>query len=117
MARLSTHVLDIAHGRPAAAMTVEVYRLIDGRREPLTTARTNAQGRTDEPLISGERLEVGTYELEFHVGSYFKAMGVPQSDPPFLDHVVVRIGIAEADGSYHVPLLVAPYSYSTYRGT
>ena len=116
MARLSTHVLDIAHGRPAAGMTIEVHLVRDGRRDSLAVAQTNAQGRTDEPLVPGDPLEVGTYELVFHVGAYFKVLGVAQSDPPFLDQVVVRVGLADRDGRYHVPLLVSPYGYSTYRG-
>ena len=98
-------------------MTIEVHCLRDGRTEPLAAVQTNAQGRTDEPLVSDERLEVGTYELVFHVGAYFKTLGVALSDPPFLDQVVVRVGIADAEGNYHVPLLVSPYGYSTYRGT
>jgi 5-hydroxyisourate hydrolase len=117
MARLSTHVLDIAHGRPAAGMTIEVHFLEDGHRSPLASALTNAQGRTDEALVSGGLLTAGTYELVFHVGAYFKTLGVSQSDPPFLDQVVVRVGLADPEGSYHVPLLVSPYGYSTYRGT
>jgi 5-hydroxyisourate hydrolase len=117
MGRLSTHVLDLAHGRAAAAMTVEVLRVREGARESVAVSQTNAQGRTDQPLVSGDRLEVGTYELVFHVGAYFKALGVALSEPPFLDQVIVRVGLADADGSYHVPLLVSPYGYSTYRGT
>ena len=117
MGRLSTHVLDIAHGRAAAAMAIEVYRLRDGHRESVAAARTNAQGRTDAPLLSDERLAAGVYELVFQVGAYFNGIGVALSDPPFLDQVVVRVGIADAEDSYHVPLLVSPYGYSTYRGT
>ena len=80
-------------------------------------AVTNAQGRTDVPLLAGDRLEPGTYELTFHVGAYFARAGIALSSPPFLDLVVVRIGLADAAGDYHVPLLISPYGYSTYRGT
>jgi 5-hydroxyisourate hydrolase len=78
---------------------------------------TNADGRTDQPLLSGETIPVGLYELVFHVAAYFKAQGVSLPDPPFLDEVPIRFGIAEAQGHYHVPLLISPYGYSTYRGS
>ena len=114
MAQLSTHVLDTARGIPAAGVLVEV-RLVG--REPLATATTNAQGRTDTPLISRDRLECGVYELTFHVGDYFRRSGVMLSDPPFLDRVVIRVGVADPAGQYHIPLLVSPYGYTTYRGS
>jgi hydroxyisourate hydrolase len=114
MAQLSTHVLDTARGIPAAGVLVEV-RLVG--REPLATATTNAQGRTDTPLISRDRLECGVYELTFHVGDYFRRNGVMLSDPPFLDRVVIRVGVADPAGQYHIPLLVSPYGYTTYRGS
>jgi hydroxyisourate hydrolase len=114
MAQLSTHVLDTARGIPAAGVLVEV-RLVG--REPLATATTNAQGRTDTPLISRDRLECGVYELTFHVGDYFRRNGVKLSDPPFLDRVVIRVGVADPAGLYHIPLLVSPYGYTTYRGS
>lgn len=118
MARLSTHVLDTAHGRPAAGLDLELYRIgPSGERTFVTAARTNADGRTDTPLLSGETIPVGLYELIFHVAAYFKAQGLPLPDPPFLDEVPIRFGIAEAKGHYHVPLLIAPYGYSTYRGS
>ena len=117
MARLSTHVLDTARGLPAQGVIVEVHIVRGGDRESLAIATTNAQGRTDAPLVSADRLEVGTYELTFHVGNYFKGLGTPLSTPPFLDSVVVRVGIADAGGDYHIPLLISPYGYSTYRGT
>lgn len=117
MARLSTHVLDTAHGRPAHGVAIELHLVRDGVRDLLATAVTNADGRTDAPLLSGERLEPGVYELSFHTADYFRRAGVMLSDPPFLDVVVVRVGIADAAGHYHVPLLLAPYGYSTYRGT
>lgn len=118
MARLSTHVLDTAHGRPAAGLDLELYRLGPaGQRTFVTAASTNADGRTDAPLLSGETLPVGLYELVFHVAAYFKAQGLTLPDPPFLDEVVIRFGIADATGHYHVPLLLSPYGYSTYRGS
>jgi 5-hydroxyisourate hydrolase len=117
MAQLSTHVLDTARGVPAAGVLVEV-RLVGGSpQEPLATATTNAQGRTDAPLIARDRLERGVYELTFHVGDYFRRNGVTLTDPPFLDRVVIRIGVADPAGHYHIPLLVSPYGYTTYRGT
>jgi 5-hydroxyisourate hydrolase len=116
MAQLSTHVLDTARGLPAANVLVEA-RIVRGHvREALSSATTNAHGRTDVPLLARDRLEPGVYELVFHVGEYFRRTGVVLSDPPFLDHVVIRIGVADPDGHYHVPLLIAPYGYSTYRG-
>jgi 5-hydroxyisourate hydrolase len=114
MAQLSTHVLDTARGIPAAGVLVEV-RLVG--QEPLATATTNAQGRTDAPLISRDRLERGVYELTFHVGDYFRRNGIMLSDPPFLDRVVIRVGVADPAGQYHIPLLVSPYGYTTYRGS
>jgi len=117
MGHLSTHVLDTARGVPAAGVLVEV-RLVRGTESTrVAAATTNAQGRTDAPLMRGEPLERGTYELTFHVGDYFRRAGVALSDPPFLDQVVIRVGIADADAGYHVPLLISPYGYTTYRGT
>lgn len=117
MGRLSTHVLDTAAGKPAAGLTIVLHRCSDGERNRLKKLVTNADGRTDEPLLSGAQLEAGVYELVFSAGDYFRAQGVPLSDPPFLDQVVIRFGIADPQGSYHVPLLLAPYGYSTYRGS
>ena len=117
MARLSTHVLDTSRGAPAAGVRVDVHIVHDGARRRLASAETNADGRTDAPLLSGERLDVGVYELTFHAGDYFRRAGIALTDPPFLDQVVIRVGIADAAGSYHVPLLLAPYGYSTYRGS
>lgn len=111
--RLTTHVLDTARGRPAAGVTIEL-RAGD---ETLKTVRTNADGRTDEPLLSGEALTAREYELLFHVGDYFAAAGLAREGAPFLDRVPVRFGIGDPDAHYHVPLLVSPWSYSTYRGS
>ena len=112
--RLTTHVLDTAHGRPAADLALRL-RSEDG--ELLADARTNADGRLDAPLLEGERMVVGHYAIEFHVADYFRSFGVPMEDPPFIDVVTVRFGVAKADRPLHVPLLVSPYGYSTYRGS
>ena len=114
MARLSTHVLDTAHGKPAAGMRIRLFATHNETRCLLKSATTNKDGRTDEPLLAGDRLETGMYELEFDVGDYF---GLAGGQPPFLREVVVRFGVSDAAGNYHVPLLVSPYSYSTYRGS
>jgi 5-hydroxyisourate hydrolase len=116
MGRLTTHVLDAAGGIPAAGLKIELYR-IDGGPKLLKSVTTNADGRVDGPLLEGESLRRGQYELLFHAGDYLKAKGHPLSDPPFLDVIPIRFGIANADQHYHVPLLLAPYSFSTYRGS
>jgi 5-hydroxyisourate hydrolase len=113
MAKLSTHVLDISRGGPAQGIAIELR--LDGRL--VRSAITNMDGRTDQPLVLADRLETGVYELVFHAGDYFRAAGVELSDPPFLDVVVIRFGVADPAGNYHVPLLLSPYGYSTYRGS
>ena len=115
--RLSTHVLDTANGVPAAGVRIELFRLEPGPREALATVSTNRDGRTDAPLLAGEALRVGRYELVFHVGDYFRTRGMVLADPAFLDQVPVRFGIADPTAGYHVPLLVSPWSYGTYRGS
>lgn len=117
MGRLTTHVLDTAHGRPGRDIEVGLYRIVDNSRLHITSIRTNADGRGDQPLLEGSALQAGVYELDFHVGSYFTALGVPQTQPPFLDVVTLRFGVADASQHYHVPLVVTPWSYSTYRGS
>lgn len=117
MARLSTHVLDTMHGRPAAGVTIELYALDGAARSLVKSVVTNADGRTDAPLLTGEAYRPGQYELVFHVGDYFRGCGVTLPAPAFLDIVPLRFGIAETDGHYHVPLLASPWSYSTYRGS
>ena len=112
MGRLSTHILDTSTGKPAAAVRVVLRR--DG--EVLVDTRTNADGRTDKPLLDGPAFANGSYELTFHMGDYFRACGTAVSDPPFLDVIPLRFSIAE-DAHYHVPLLVSPFGYSTYRGS
>ncbi len=117
MGHLSTHVLDTVKGGPAANVAVELYRIgPDGSRTLVTERWTNADGRTDTPLLSADAFEAGTYELIFHIGAHFRATGAPVADPPFLDVVPLRFTLA-ADGHYHVPLLCSPWSYSTYRGS
>jgi 5-hydroxyisourate hydrolase len=117
MGKLTTHVLDTAHGRPAANITIELWRLEGDARHFIKTVHTNADGRTDAPLLVDEALVVGVYELVFAVGTYFTGQAVPTSTPPFLDQVPVRFAIADAGAHYHVPLLVSPWAYSTYRGS
>ena len=113
--KLTTHVLDTARGRPAEGMAIELFRY--GEHERLVAVRTNADGRTDEPLLAEGELRAGSYELVFDVGSYFAGAGLGAEDEPFLGLVPVRFGIADPDASYHVPLLASPWSYSTYRGS
>jgi 5-hydroxyisourate hydrolase len=115
--RLTTHVLDTTSGQPGAGLAVELFRLDGDARRPLARLTTNDDGRTPEPLLAGTDLVCGSYELVFHVGEYFRGRGVPLSDPAFLDQVPVRFGIADPARHYHVPLLVSPYGYSTYRGS
>jgi 2-oxo-4-hydroxy-4-carboxy-5-ureidoimidazoline decarboxylase len=114
--RLSTHVLDTMRGLPAAGVKVELYEVDASATGLIAHATTNADGRTDAPLIAGVPLRIGTYRLDFHIGEYF-ARGGGGADPPFLDVVPVRFSIAEPEGHYHVPLLASPWSYTTYRGS
>ena len=115
MGRLTTHILDTANGRPAAHVDIRLYAL-DGRRELRASTVSNSDGRTDEPLLDGHAMQTGSYELEFDVGKYFVSQGCAVGEPAFLDTVVIRFA-ANADEHYHVPLLVSPWSYSTYRGS
>lgn len=115
--RLTTHVLDTANGRPAAGVRIELARLTAQRREPLAEATTNADGRCDAPLVAGDAFAPGQYELTFHVGAYFRALGAAVGEPAFLEAVPVRFGVARGGQHYHVPLLISPYGYSTYRGS
>ena len=118
MAGLSTHVLDTVRGGPAEGVTIELYVIgEDGRRAPVARAVTNADGRTDAPLISAAHARVGTFELVFHVGDYFRRSGAKTADPAFLDVIPIRFSIADPKAHYHVPLLASPWSYSTYRGS
>lgn len=115
--RLSTHVLDSYHGRPAVGVTLELFEVGKSERARLARATTNQDGRIDHPLMASEPLRVGTYELQFHIGDYFKSCGVVLPAKPFLDVVPIRFGISEPEGHYHVPLVTTPWSYSTYRGS
>ncbi len=115
-AKLSTHVLDTAHGVPAPGLKIELWRL-DGARALLKTVHTNSDGRTDAPLLDGAEMQVGQYELVFFVGDYFAQKSSAPTDGKFLDAVPVRFGITDASASYHVPLLCSPWAYSTYRGS
>ena len=116
MGRLTTHVLDTAQGKPGASIAVTVYR-VDGERRRVATATTNADGRCDSPLVDGENFAAGVYEIVFGVGEYFARSGSTLPDPPFVGDVILRFGVAAPDQHYHVPLLVSPWSYSTYRGS
>ncbi len=115
--RLTTHVLDTMSGQPAAGITFRLARLEGTASHILTEAETNADGRADSPLLQGDDLIVGAYELLFFVGDYFRKMGVALPDPAFLETVPIRFGLADPEQHYHVPLLVSPYGYSTYRGS
>jgi 2-oxo-4-hydroxy-4-carboxy-5-ureidoimidazoline decarboxylase len=116
--RLSTHVLDTHSGKPAAGIAVELVELSDlGASRVVTRAVTNSDGRTDQPLIGGRPVPIGRYELMFSVGEYFAARQVPMSDPPFLDKIPLRFSVSDPEGHLHVPLLVTPWSYATYRGS
>lgn len=115
--RLTTHVLDTAHGKPAAGMSI-AFSVRDGDDWKLIkTITTNADGRTDEPLLSGDALRAGEYQLVFQVGDYFRRLGVALPQPAFLERVPLLFGIADASAHYHVPLLCSPWAYSTYRGS
>jgi 5-hydroxyisourate hydrolase len=117
MGKLSTHVLDTAHGRPAAGVRVELYALDGTKRTLLRQETTNADGRCASALLEGDALRAGQYELVFGAGDYFAAQGVVLPEPRFIDRVTIAFGIADASQNYHVPLVVTPWSYSTYRGS
>ena len=116
MGRLTTHVLDTAQGCPASGVDVALYRL-QPDRTLITQARTNRDGRLDAPILDAGSFDSGVYELVFRAGDYFRGCLIELPDPPFVDEVVIRFGIADPDAHYHVPLLVSPWSYSTYRGS
>lgn len=117
MGQLTTHVLDTAHGRPGAGIRIDLFRVEAGRRVSLGQFTSNPDGRCDQPLLAGATFLVGCYELDFHVGDYFAGLGVEGGTPRFLDIVTLRFGISDALAHYHVPLLVSPYAYSSYRGS
>jgi 5-hydroxyisourate hydrolase len=115
MGRLTTHILDTANGIPAANVDIRLYEL-GNRRDLRASVSSNEDGRAQGPLLEGDAMQAGTYELEFDIGAYFKALGIEAGQPAFLDTVVIRFSVA-ADQHYHIPLLVSPWSYSTYRGS
>jgi 5-hydroxyisourate hydrolase len=116
MGRLTTHVLDTVHGRPARGVRIELLRIVDGRADHVATATTNTDGRTDAPLLAGDALVAGTYRLQFHIADYFRSIGAEDAGK-FLDVVPVEFIVADAGAAYHVPLLVSPWHYVTYRGS
>lgn len=117
MGRLTTHVLDVAAGVPAAGMRIELHDLAGSPPTWLAEVRTNADGRCDKPLLEGEALRAGRYSLTFYVAEYFRERRVSLPEPAFLEDVVVKFGVAHPGQAYHVPLIVSPWSYSTYRGS
>jgi 5-hydroxyisourate hydrolase len=117
MGRLTTHVLDTANGRPGAGIRITLYRNLGEKYALVKDIVTNHDGRCDAPLLEGDAFSRGRYRLVFAAGEYFAAQGTPLPDPPFVDEVVLDFGVADATAHYHVPLLVSPWSYSTYRGS
>lgn len=117
MGKLTTHVLDTAHGRPGAGVAIALYAIAADGRQLVKRDVTNADGRCAAPLLEGAALQAGRYELEFGAGDYFAALGVDLPSPRFIDVVTIAFGIADAEQNYHVPLVVSPWSYSTYRGS
>ncbi len=119
MGRLTTHVLDTALGKPAACLRLTVWAINDAAdiKTALKTVETTSDGRTSEPLLEGEEFKKGTYEITFDVAAYFAKTSVAIAHPPFLDQIPVRFTVADPQANYHVPLLVSPWAYSTYRGS
>lgn len=113
---LTTHVLDTANGTPAAGLLIDLYRIDGEVRTHLRSLKTNSDGRTNEQMLPADEFALGTYELVFHTGAYLDAMEVPPESPRFLDVIPIRFGMSEAS-HYHVPLLLSPFGYSTYRGS
>lgn len=116
MARISTHVLDMVLGHPAAGMRIELFSCVAERHELIRTALTNSDGRTDEPLMSTAMVLLGTYELVFHAGAYFRDT-VANATPRIFDVITIRFEVGDPGGNYHIPLLLAPNGYTTYRGS
>ncbi|NBT30582.1 MAG: hydroxyisourate hydrolase [Rhodobacteraceae bacterium] len=114
---LTTHVLDTARGVPAQGMKIELYRIEGGSWTHCATKVTNHDGRTDGPILPVDQFKVGTYELLFYVGDYLDSVKAPKEEPRFLNEIPIRFGISDAEAHYHVPLLVSPFSFSTYRGS
>ena len=118
LAGLTTHVLDVTSGSPAQGVRVELYELPDaGERKLIADVATNADGRTGKPLMSADEARAGRFELVFHAGDYFRRRRAELADPPFLDLIPIRFGVSDPKAHYHVPLILSPWSYSTYRGS
>jgi 5-hydroxyisourate hydrolase len=123
LGQLTTHILDVSTGKPAEQVRIDLYKVekclteAEPRSVKLRSVTTNSDGRCDEPLLSGREFVTGQYELKFHIGEYFDALGLSLPTPKFIDIVVIRFGVAAGDANYHVPLLVSPFGYSTYRGS
>ncbi|TWF54784.1 hydroxyisourate hydrolase [Neorhizobium alkalisoli] len=118
MTGLTTHVLDTATGRPAEGLAIDLYRIDGDTRQKLKTVTTNADGRVDGgPILAGEAFVAGTYELVFHAGDFLRGQGILLPEPAFLDVIPIRFGMSDVTAHYHVPLLLSPYGYSTYRGS
>ncbi|MBB3211604.1 5-hydroxyisourate hydrolase [Herbaspirillum sp. Sphag1AN] len=117
MGKLSTHVLDVTQGKPGAGVKLALYAIHGNEKKLLKQAVTNNDGRCDAPLLQGDELQAGRYELLFGAGDYFASQGVTVPTPRFIDEVVIAFGIADPTQNYHVPLVVSPWSYSTYRGS
>lgn len=117
MGKLTTHILNTATGKPGKGITIQLYLLQEDSWELIKETISNEDGRCGSPLLEGDALKLGQYELVFHAGAYFDAMGLDLPEPKFLDEIVIRFGVPDAKEHYHVPLLVSPYSYSTYRGS
>ena len=114
---LTTHVLDTSRGCPAEGLLIELYAISETARTKLVEMRTNSDGRTDVPILPADKFQIGTYELVFHAGDYLRTTGLADAEPLFLDQIPLRFGMGDGAAHYHVPLLLSPYSYSTYRGS
>ncbi len=117
MPRLTSHVLDTARGAPASGVVIDLHVIEGETRRLINSTITDSDGRTTSPLLAGNGSAAGIYEITFHAASYFARVGVATTDPPFLGDVVIRVGLSDAEAHYHVPLLLSPYGYSTYRGS
>lgn len=117
MGRVTTHILDTALGCPGEGIKINLYRVTDSGRDLISNHVSNSDGRVDGPVLEGDAFTTGIYELDFHAGAYFDAKGIDLPEPKFLDVITLRFGISDAGQHYHVPLLVSPFSYSTYRGS
>ncbi|MFB5662829.1 hydroxyisourate hydrolase [Alteribacillus sp. HJP-4] len=117
MKGLTTHILDLTHGKPAADVTIQLSRITDYGSVLLKEVITNSDGRLDNVLLTGDDAEAGEYEMLFYIGDYFYDQGTIATDPPFLDKVAVRFGLSDPNSHYHVPLLVSPWGYQVYRGS